>query len=92
MLIQHFVPPNMDTCAVCRLYFENVLVWICGAFTLAALVSVLSLIPSEIGTRRHAITYQIIAEQQEEDEEQVEQQEDVDLLSSQNIETPYNAI
>ena len=65
MLIQHFVPPNIDTCLESKLYYENVLVWICGSFALAGLASVLSLIPTEIGHRRYPATYQTVVEQQQ---------------------------
>ena len=52
MLIQHFVPPHLDDCPPCRLYFETVLVWVCGSFAIGGLASVISLIPSQIGRRR----------------------------------------
>ena len=65
MLIQHYVPPSVDNvdCPECRLYFANILVWICGSFALAGLLSVISLIQTEIGRRRNARTHPAVVEE-----------------------------
>ena len=52
MVIQHFVPGHTDKCPKCIIYYENVLVWICGSFVLLAFLTILSLIPVHIGRRR----------------------------------------
>ena len=60
MLIQHFIPPHIDDCPLCRKYFENVLAWICGSFAIGGLLSVISLIPSQIGRRRRELNRELI--------------------------------
>ena len=43
MLIERYVPTNFDDCDDCRLYYNNILAWVCSGFSLAALISVISL-------------------------------------------------
>ena len=52
MVIQHFVPAHIDECPKCRIYYENVMVWICGSFAIVGMLSALSMIPVQIGRRR----------------------------------------
>ena len=51
MLIQHFVPAHVDECPKCRIYYENVMVWVCGTFALVGMLSAISMIPVQIGRR-----------------------------------------
>ena len=53
MIIQHFVPAHIDECPLCRIYYENVMVWVCGTFVLIGFLTILSLIPVQIGKRRN---------------------------------------
>ena len=53
MIIQHFVPAHIDDCPLCRIYYENVMVWVCGTFVLIGFLTILSLIPVQIGKRRN---------------------------------------
>ena len=45
MLIEKNVPTNIDDCGDCRLYYNNILAWVCSGFSFAGLtaVTVLSL-------------------------------------------------
>ena len=43
MLIEQNVPTNIDDCDDCRLYYNNILAWVCGGFSLAGLTSVIIL-------------------------------------------------
>ena len=52
MIIQHFVPAHIDECPLCRIYYENVMVWVCGSFVLIGFLTILSLIPVQVGKRR----------------------------------------
>ena len=52
MIIQKYVPPHIDTCPKCRIYYEHVMVFICGGFAVAGFLVALSLIPVVIGRRR----------------------------------------
>ena len=52
MLIEQFVPTNIDDCSDCRLYYNNVLAWVCGSFSFAGLISILSLCTTVIGKRK----------------------------------------
>ena len=52
MLIEQFVPTNIDDCSDCRLYYNNILAWVCSGFSLAGLVAVVSLSNTVIGKRR----------------------------------------
>ena len=52
MIIQKYVPPHIDTCSKCRIYYEHVMVFICGGFAMAGFLVALSLIPVVIGRRR----------------------------------------
>ena len=52
MIIQKYVPPHIDTCPKCRIYYENVMVWVCGSFVFIGFLTILSLIPVQVGKRR----------------------------------------
>ena len=52
MIIQQNVPPHMDTCPKCRIYYENIMFFVCGGFAVAGFLVALSLIPVVIGRRR----------------------------------------
>lgn len=52
MLIQHFIPTNTDTCILCRLYFRDIIFYACGGAAVVGVLSVCSLIPVAIGSRR----------------------------------------
>ena len=52
MLIQKFIPTDVDTCMTCRLYFRDVLAWVGAASALLGVLSMLSLARSRLGQRR----------------------------------------
>ena len=53
MIIQHFVPAHIDECPSCRIYYEDVMVKVCGSFVLIGFLTILTLIPVQIGQRRN---------------------------------------
>ena len=55
MIIQHFVPAHIDECPLCRKYYEDVMVWVCGSCVLVGFLTVLTLIPVQIGRRRKEV-------------------------------------
>ena len=52
ILVQMFIPTNMDTCIRCRMYFRDILFYVCGGAALAGLACVLSLASATVGRRR----------------------------------------
>ena len=52
MIIQHFVPAHIDECPLCRIYYEDVMVKVCGGCVLVGFLTILTLIPVQIGIRR----------------------------------------
>ena len=50
MLIQQFVPKTIDVDKL-KMYYVNVMVWVCGSFAFLGLISALSMIPIKIGRR-----------------------------------------
>ena len=63
MIIQHFVPKHIDECPLCRIYYENVMVWVVGSFALLGFLLVLSLIPVQIGLRRRQYNVDLLDDQ-----------------------------
>ena len=55
MIIQHYVPAHIDECPSCRIYYEDVMVKVCGSFVLIGFLTILTLIPVQIGRRRKEV-------------------------------------
>ena len=51
VVIQHLIPTDLDTCIECRLYFRDVLFYVCGGSALFGAVFMLGLTPFRIGSR-----------------------------------------
>ena len=51
ILIQHFIPTNMDTCSKCRFYFKDILFYVCGGAAVLGAIFMLTLYPYKIGQR-----------------------------------------
>jgi Na+/melibiose symporter-like transporter len=52
IVIQHFIPPTLDTCVLCRLYFREVLLYACGGAALLGTIGAVTLFPVVVGSRR----------------------------------------
>ena len=52
VLIQHFIPPTIDTCDLCREYFRQIIMFACGGAAILGILAAISLIPVTVGTRR----------------------------------------
>ncbi len=51
ILIQKYIPLDMDTCITCRLYFRDILFWVCGGAAITATIFSTMLWPCILGER-----------------------------------------
>eukprot|EP00095_Tigriopus_kingsejongensis_P012345 snap_masked-scaffold198_size266703-processed-gene-0.15 protein:Tk12345 transcript:snap_masked-scaffold198_size266703-processed-gene-0.15-mRNA-1 annotation:"mfs-type transporter c19orf28" len=51
ILIQQFIPNNVDTCILCREYFRDILFYVCGFAALLGSLAMASLYPFTLGER-----------------------------------------
>ena len=58
MVIQHFVPTKTDNSCQ-RIYYQNVMAWVCGSFAVVGVVTSLAMIPVKIGKRRKSVNENI---------------------------------
>lgn len=68
VLIQYNVPPKLDTCVECRLYYRDVLFFGCGGAALLAFFAILTLVPFMIGSRRSQTQVNVVVVNSQVDE------------------------
>ena len=52
VLIQHFIPNDIDTCILCKNYYRDVIMYACGGASIIGILSAISLFPVAVGVRR----------------------------------------
>ena len=52
VLIQHFIPNDIDTCILCKNYYRDVIMWACGGASFVGILAAISLFPVTVGVRR----------------------------------------
>jgi len=52
VVIQHFIPTEIDTCILCRNYYRDVIMYACGGASLIGIFASISLFPVTVGVRR----------------------------------------
>ena len=53
VLIQHNIPSQDDSCPMCKIYFRQVLFYVCGGVALIGALATMSLFKVTVGARRH---------------------------------------
>ena len=51
VLIQHFIPSEIDTCFLCQLYFRDVILYACGGTAIFGIFGIISLGKTAVGMR-----------------------------------------
>ena len=52
VLIQHFIPNDIDTCILCKNYYRDVIMYACGGASIIGILTAISLFPVTVGVRR----------------------------------------
>ena len=52
VLIQHFIPSDIDSCILCKNYYRDVIMYACGGASLIGILTAISLFPTTVGLRR----------------------------------------
>ena len=52
VVIQHFIPTEIDTCILCKNYYRDVIMYACGGASFIGILGAISLFPVTVGNRR----------------------------------------